>query len=284
MKLTKKIINELIQETLAEIAVQIEPVKERKRAYKRKRMVYPEGPAGADTNYRPKNQMSKKEYERIYGEKSKASSSETKVNVQKEEKVDMGYNKRPIQKGETLSGISAEYGDYYDMDKILKHNPQIKDPNKIKTGGTLNIPKSWSYGRPGGYVNVGGDDIYVPSHHNPGYIYAKPPQISQDIYQSWQHPKADSTLTSHGHKRKNENYNYKQVMGVQSLTEGKRRQLEIPVMDKIKTDKILKSMRMKYGKHYDIGVGKRNSFILDVDVKYLDKLLSLLMKYRVRVR
>ena len=68
------------------------------------------------------------------------------------------------------------------------------------------------------------------------------------------------------------------------LNEGKRRQLEIPVMDKIKTDKILKSMRMKYGKHYDIGVGKRNSFILDVDVKYLDKLLSLLMKYRVRVR
>ncbi len=68
------------------------------------------------------------------------------------------------------------------------------------------------------------------------------------------------------------------------LSEGKRRQLEIPVMDKIKTDKILKSMRMKYGKDYDIGVGKRNSFILDVDVKYLDKLVSLLMKYRIRVR
>ena len=55
-------------------------------------------------------------------------------------------------------------------------------------------------------------------------------------------------------------------------------------MDKLKVDKILKSLRLKPGKQYDIGVGKRNSFILDVDVKFLDKLLSLLMKYRIRVR
>ena len=68
------------------------------------------------------------------------------------------------------------------------------------------------------------------------------------------------------------------------IFEGKRQQLSIPVMDKLKTDKILKKLRLKPGKDYDVGVGSRNSFILDIEGKYLDKLITLLMKQRIRVR
>ena len=68
------------------------------------------------------------------------------------------------------------------------------------------------------------------------------------------------------------------------IFEGKRQQLSIPVMDKLKTDKILKKLRLKLGKDYDVGVGSRNSFILDIEGKYLDKLITLLMKQRIRVR
>ena len=68
------------------------------------------------------------------------------------------------------------------------------------------------------------------------------------------------------------------------LSEGKRRQLEVHRMDKKKVEKILKLLKLKPGKHFDVGVGKQGSILLDVDVKYLDKLVSLLMKNRVRVR
>ena len=68
------------------------------------------------------------------------------------------------------------------------------------------------------------------------------------------------------------------------IFEGKRQQLTIPVMDKLKTDKILKKLRLKPGKDYDVGVGSRNSFILDIEGKHLDKLITLLMKQRIRVR
>ena len=67
------------------------------------------------------------------------------------------------------------------------------------------------------------------------------------------------------------------------LNEGKRRQLQIPVMDKLKVDKILKKNRLKIGKDYDIGVGKGATFILDVDQKVLDKLLDILVANRIRV-
>ena len=67
------------------------------------------------------------------------------------------------------------------------------------------------------------------------------------------------------------------------LNEGKRRQLQIPVMDKLKVDKILKKNRLKIGKDYDIGVGKGATFILDVDQKVLDKLLDVLVSNRIRV-
>ena len=68
------------------------------------------------------------------------------------------------------------------------------------------------------------------------------------------------------------------------LSEAKRTQLTMPVMDKLKVDKILKKLRFKIGKDYDIGAGKGSTFILDIDSKHLDKVLTLLMKNRIRVR
>ena len=71
---------------------------------------------------------------------------------------------------------------------------------------------------------------------------------------------------------------------IKDLMEGKRRQLEIPVMDKLKVDKILKQLKLKIGKDYDIGVGKGNTFILDVEGKHLDKIVTLFMKNRISVK
>ena len=70
---------------------------------------------------------------------------------------------------------------------------------------------------------------------------------------------------------------------IKNLREGKRRQLQIPIIDKIKVDKILKKLRLKIGKDYDVGVGKGSTFILDIDQKVLDKLLDVLISNRIRV-
>ena len=70
---------------------------------------------------------------------------------------------------------------------------------------------------------------------------------------------------------------------IRNLSEGKRRQLQIPIIDKIKVNKILKKLRLKIGKDYDVGVGKGATFILDVDQKVLDKLLDVLIANRIRV-
>ena len=43
-------------------------------------------------------------------------------------------------------------------------------------------------------------------------------------------------------------------------------------------------MRLKPGKDYDIGVGSSRSFMLDIDVKHLDKVVTLLMKNRIRTK
>ena len=68
------------------------------------------------------------------------------------------------------------------------------------------------------------------------------------------------------------------------LNEAKRRELEIHVRDKIKVDKILKKLRLKSGKDYDIGFGSSRSFLLDIDIKYLDKLITIFMKNRIDVK
>ena len=70
---------------------------------------------------------------------------------------------------------------------------------------------------------------------------------------------------------------------IRNLREGKRRQLQIPIIDKIKVNKILKKLRLKIGKDYDVGVGKGSTFILDIDQKVLDKLLDVLVSNRIRV-
>ena len=70
---------------------------------------------------------------------------------------------------------------------------------------------------------------------------------------------------------------------IRNLREGKRRQLQIPIIDKIKVNKILKKLKLKMGKDFDFGVGKGSTFILDVDQKVLDKLLDALVSNRIRV-
>ncbi len=43
-----------------------------------------------------------------------------------------------IQGGETLSGIAAKYG--VSTKELLEANPNLKDPNRIESGQTINIP------------------------------------------------------------------------------------------------------------------------------------------------
>ena len=71
---------------------------------------------------------------------------------------------------------------------------------------------------------------------------------------------------------------------IKNLTEAKRRELEIHVRDKLKVDKILKTLKLKPGKDYDIGAGSSRSFMLDIDVKHLDKVVTLFMKQRIRTK
>ena len=61
-------------------------------------------------------------------------------------------------------------------------------------------------------------------------------------------------------------------------------QWQIPVRDKIKVDKILKKLRLKIGKHYDIGVGRSGTFVLELDRKYIDKVLDVLVASRIQVK
>lgn len=49
-------------------------------------------------------------------------------------------NQYAIKKGDTLGGISKSTG--FGMQDILKANPNIKDPNKIYGGSSLNLPSS----------------------------------------------------------------------------------------------------------------------------------------------
>ena len=68
------------------------------------------------------------------------------------------------------------------------------------------------------------------------------------------------------------------------LAEARRNQLQIPESDKRMVNKILKKLKLKPGKHYDFGVGKGSTFILDLDKKIADKVLELLIQNRVRVK
>ena len=72
------------------------------------------------------------------------------------------------------------------------------------------------------------------------------------------------------------------------LTEAKQTQFSIPyreqknVMKILRTAKSSKVGKYKEGKHYDFGVGKGTTFILAVDKKLEDEILSLLIQKGVR--
>ncbi len=60
--------------------------------------------------------------------------------------------------------------------------------------------------------------------------------------------------------------------------------LEIHVKDKVKVDKILKSMRLKPSKDWTTKFGGRNIFILDIkNNKLVDKVVELLVKNKIKV-
>ena len=72
------------------------------------------------------------------------------------------------------------------------------------------------------------------------------------------------------------------------LTEAKQTQFTIPYREQKNVMKILRkgksAMVGKYkeGKHYDFGVGKGSTFVLAVDTKLEDEILSLLIQKGVR--
>ena len=78
----------------------------------------------------------------------------------------------------------------------------------------------------------------------------------------------------------------KEIIKEELLNEGaKQIQLQIPIRDKLKVDKILKKkLRLKLGRQYDIGVGKGATFVLELDTKFQDKVLELFIKNRIQVK
>ena len=72
------------------------------------------------------------------------------------------------------------------------------------------------------------------------------------------------------------------------LTEAKQTQFSIPYREQKNVMKILRMAKSamvgkyKEGKHYDFGVGKGPKFILAVDKKLEDEILSLLIQKGVR--
>ena len=70
----------------------------------------------------------------------------------------------------------------------------------------------------------------------------------------------------------------------EQLNEAKMVQLQIPVRDKLKVNKILKKVGGKMGKNYEFGVGKAGTFILELDTKLENKVLELMIKNRIQVK
>ena len=68
------------------------------------------------------------------------------------------------------------------------------------------------------------------------------------------------------------------------LTEGKRVQLKIPIRDRKKVVNILqKKLRLKIMKDFDYGGSKGSYFFVDLDKKFYNKVLELLIKNRIKV-
>ena len=75
---------------------------------------------------------------------------------------------------------------------------------------------------------------------------------------------------------------------IRNLREAKQTQFTIPYREQRNVMKILRTAKSamvgkyKEGKHYDFGVGKGTTFILAVDKKLEDEILSLLIQKDVR--
>ena len=75
---------------------------------------------------------------------------------------------------------------------------------------------------------------------------------------------------------------------IRNLTEAKQTQFTISYREQKNVMKILRMAKSakvgkyKEGKHYDLGVGKGSTFILAVDKKLEDEILSLLIQKGVR--
>ena len=68
------------------------------------------------------------------------------------------------------------------------------------------------------------------------------------------------------------------------LNEGKMVQFQIKEIEKKKVKKILDKLRLKMGKNYDFGAGKGSTFVLELDKKFEDKVLEMLINNRINVR
>ena len=70
---------------------------------------------------------------------------------------------------------------------------------------------------------------------------------------------------------------------IKDLMEGKIVRWEIPMKDKKKVEMIVKKLKLKDTKDYSI-YGSGNTFEMELDSKYEDKVLELLMKMNIKVR
>ena len=68
------------------------------------------------------------------------------------------------------------------------------------------------------------------------------------------------------------------------LNEGKMVQFQIKEIEKKKVKKILDKLRLKMGKNYDFGAGKGSTFVLELDTKFEDKVLEMLINNRINVQ
>ena len=68
------------------------------------------------------------------------------------------------------------------------------------------------------------------------------------------------------------------------LFEAKMVQLQIKEIEKKKVKKILDKLRLKMGKNYDFGAGKGSTFVLELDTKFEDKVLEMLINNRINVQ
>ena len=72
---------------------------------------------------------------------------------------------------------------------------------------------------------------------------------------------------------------------IRNLHEGKMVQFQIKEIEKKKVKKILDKLRLKMGKNYDFGASRHGAtFVLELDKKFEDKVLEMLINNRINVR